>query len=516
MNLNRRTVIKSGLSLAALGAAGIPAFAATKGGVLNIGTNREMNYNMLSFSLTGDSLDYVYSWPIYESLFRPNAQGTVDPWLLESVESDPEGLSYTFHVRKGVTFSDGSVLDANVVKWNIDHYMQVGARRNALLGALQSVDLVDDYTLKIQLSEWSSIIPTAFSREPGYMFSQLQYETHGDEHCQENPVGTGPFVLESWERNVKKVFKRNDNYWGGPVNLDGVTYTIYSDPLVGQAAMMSGEIDAFAGMAYTGFKPLADRGFEIAIPALKSHCGLLVFNSVNAGGNDPTGNLLVRKAISHAINLEEVVAAAYLGLATPSTQFGIGTHFRNDDIVGYPYDPEKAKALLAEAGYPNGFTTKLMTEAGAANSTVLQVIQAHLANVGITADIEIPTGAAGNQAASGWGYGMWYQTSSVYVNVAMQMASMFRQNLTGNILGLATMQRPDEVHELLSTAVAAKSDEEAVAAVKEANRLLIDEYAIYVPIAEYAYSYIVSPRVKDSGIGATFYSVASLGTAYLE
>lgn len=515
MDLNRRTLIQAGLSLAAFAVAGGTRAFAAEGGVLNIGTNREMNYNMMSFSLTGDSLDYVYSWPIYESLFRPNAEGTVDPWLLESVDADPEAMTYTFHIRPGVTFSDGTALNASVVKWNIDHYMEVGARRNALLGALQSVEIVDDMTVKLQLSTWSSIIPTAFSREPGYMFSQLQYETHGDEFCQENPVGTGPFVLESWERNVNKVFKRNETYWGGPVSLEGVTYTIYNDPLVGQAAMMSGEIDAFAGMAYTGFKPLEDRGYEIAIPPLKSHCSLLVFNSLNVGGNDPTGNLLVRKAISHAINREEVVAAAYLGLAVPSTQFGIGTYFRNDDIVGYDFDPEKAKALLTEAGFPNGFTTKLMTEAGAANATVLQIIQAHLANVGITADIEIPTGAAGNQAASGWGYGMWYQTSSVYVNVAMQMASMFRQNLTGNILGLATMQRPDEVHELLSTAVAAKSDDEAVAAVKEANKLLIDEYAIYLPIAEYAYSYIISDRIAESGIGASFYSVATLEKAHL-
>lgn len=515
MNLNRRTLIKTGLSLAAISAAGIPAFAATQGGVLNIGTNREMNYNMLSFSLTGDSLDYVYSWPIYESLFKPNAQGTVDPWLLESVDADPAAMTYVFHVRKGVTFSDGSVLDAKVVKWNLDHYLEVGSKRKALLGSIKSVDLVDDYTLKIQLSEWSSIIPTAFSRECGYMFSQLQYETHGDEYCQEHPVGTGPFVLESWERNVKKVFVRNKNYWGGPVSLDGVTYTIYNDPLVGQAAMMSGEIDAFAGMAYTGFKPLADRGFEIAIAPLKSHSSLLVFNSLNTGGNDPMGNLLVRKAISHAINLEEVVKAAYLGLAVPSTQFGIGTHYLNKDIVGYPHDLEKAKAMLAEAGFPNGFSTKLMTEAGGANATVLQIIQAQLAQIGITAEIEIPTGAAANQAATGWGSGMWYQTSSVYVNVAMQMASIFRQNLSGNVLGLTTMLRPDDVNAALEKSVAANSDEESVEAVKLANKLLIDEYAIYVPIAEYAYSYILNKRVTDSGIGASFYSVATLDKASL-
>jgi len=516
MKMNRRTVIQTGLSLAALGSMGRPAFAQKTGGVLNIGTNREMNYNMLSFSLTGDSLDYVYSWPIYESLFRPNAEGTVDPWLLESFESDPDAMTYTFHVRPGVTFSDGTPLDGKAVKWNLDHYMEVGSKRTALLGAVKSIDLVDDMTVKLQLSEWSAIIPTAFSRECGYMFSPQQYETHGDEYCQEHPVGTGPFTLQSWERNVKKVFVRNDNYWGGPVNLDGVTYVIYNDPLVGQAAMMSGEIDVFAGMAYTGFKPLADRGFDVAIEPLMDHSSLLVFNSMNTDGNDPTGNVQVRRAISHAINVEEVVKAAYLGLATPATQFGIGSHYLNKDIVGYSYDPEKAKALLAEAGYPSGFKTKLQTEAGGANSIVLQIIQANLAQVGITADIEIPTGAAANQAATGWGSGMWYQTSSVYVNVAMQMASIFRQGLSGNVLGLTTMLRPDDVEAALAKAVTSRSDEEAVEGVQQANKLLIDEYAIYLPIAEYAYPYILNKRVKDSGIGATFYSIATLDKAHLE
>lgn len=516
MSMNRRSVLTVGLSLAVSGALIRPALAAKKGGVLNIGVNREMNYNMMSFSLTGDTLDYVYSWPIYESLFKPNDKGTVDPWLLESYDFDPDAMTYTFRIRRGVTFSDGSVLDAKVVKWNLDHYMKVGSKRTALLGSLKSIDIVDDFTVKLQLSEWSSIIPAAFSRECGYMFSQIHYEKYGDEYCKEHPVGTGPFVLQSWERNVKKVFVRNDKYWGGPVNLDGVTYTVYSDPLVGQAAMLSGEIDAFAGMAYTGFKPLADRGFVIAVPPLMSHSSLLVFNSVNASKDDPLGNVLVRKAIGHAINVKQIVKSAYLGLGAPATQFGIGTHYLNSDIQGYEYNVEKAKELLAKAGYPNGFATKLQAEAGGANATVLQIIQADLAKIGITAKIEIPTGAAANQAATGWGSGMWYQTSSVYVNVAMQMASMFRQNLSGGVLGLTTMLRPDDIHASLTKSVSARSDAESVQAVKQANKLLVDEYAIFLPIAEYAFSYILSKRVKDSGIGATFYSVATLDKAYLD
>ncbi len=485
-------------------------------GVLKIGVSGELYYNMLCFKMTGQPLDYVYSLPVYESLFRPNALGTVDPWLLAAYEADPDGLAYVFHVRKGVTFSDGTRLDAAVVKWNIDHYLKVGSKRAALLGAIKSVERIGDYSLKIHLSTWSSIIPTAFSRECGYMFSKAHYERYGDAYCQENPVGTGPFVLKHWERNVSKLFVRNPTYWGGRVSLDAITYTIYNDAVVGQAALIAGEIDVFAGMELTGLRPLAERGFVVKTKPLKDHASLLVFNSLNRHGDDPTGNLLVRQAISHAIDRTALVRAAYLGFASVSTQFGVGGHYISNAVIGYDYDVAKAKSLLAQAGYPNGFRTKIGAAASITNRTVLAIIQANLATIGIDAHIQLLTGAAANQAATGWGSGLWYHTSSIYVDVAMQMASIFSKGLTGGVLGLTTMLRPDDIDAALKRSVSSISDQEAVAAVGQANRLLIDKYAIYMPIAEYPYAYVTNKNVRDSGIGDVFYSIATLSKAYIE
>jgi peptide/nickel transport system substrate-binding protein len=484
--------------------------------VLKIGVSGELYYNMLCFKMTGQPLDYVYSLPVYESLFRPNAFGTVDPWLLCAYEADPAGLAYIFHVRKGVTFSDGTRLDAAVVKWNIDHYLKVGSKRVALLGSIKSVEWIDDYSLKIHLSTWSSIIPTAFSRECGYMFSKAHYERYGDAYCQEHPVGTGPFVLKQWERNVSKLFVRNPTYWGGPVALDAVAYTIYNDAVVGQAALIAGEVDVFAGMELTGLRPLADRGFVVKTKPLKDHASLLVFNSLNRQGDDPTGNLLVRQAISHAIDRKALVRAAYLGFASVSTQFGVGSHYANKAIVGYDYNVAKAKALLAQAGYPNGFSTQIAAASSIANRTALAIIQANLAAIGIDARIQLLTGAAANQAATGWGSGLWYHTSSIYVDVAMQMASIFSKGLTGGVLGLTTMLRPDDVNAALKRSVSSTSDAEAVAAVGEANRLLIDKYALYVPIAEYPYAYVTDRTVRESGIGDVYYSIATLSKAYIQ
>lgn len=492
-----------------------PASGPQKGGVLKIGTNAELNYNMMCFSLTGASLDYVYSWPIYESLFKPNAQGTVDPWLLEKFEQDPEAKTYTFYIRKGIKFSDGSDFNAETCKWNLDHYLEVGAKRTALLGDIESVNIIDDYTVQLQLSKWNSTLPYAFSRECGYMFSKLQYETYGDEYCRENPVGTGPFVLKSWTRDVNKVFERNPNYWGGEVLLDGVEYTIYSDALVAQAALKSGEIDVYAGMSWEGAVDLDQAGFQIKTSAVKSHVALLCFNALNEGGNDPMGDLKVRQAVAYAIDKNALVEAVWHGYANVTNQFCVGDHYFNQGVKGYEYNVEKAKALLAEAGYPNGFNTVIKTQDSSMQRNAATIIQAFLKEVGINADVQILSGADGNKAETGWGEGMWFHTSSVYVSVPMQMGSMFRQGLTGGVLGLTTLLRPDDVNDALNRSIAAATEADAVRDIGEANRLLVDDYCNILPVAEYPYFYVVNSKVQDSGIGEAFYSVASLSTAWL-
>ena len=116
---------------------------AKAGGTLKIGVNTECVHTMLSFDLTGAGVDYYYSWPVYESLFKPNAEGTVDPWLLEDYSYDPEALTYTFHVRKGVTF-DGTYRTRR--RRRTPDHLEVGAKVEALLSSIESVEVVDGHT----------------------------------------------------------------------------------------------------------------------------------------------------------------------------------------------------------------------------------------------------------------------------------------------------------------------------------------------------------------------------------
>ena len=486
-----------------------------EGGTLKIGVNTEIVHTMLSFTLTGAGMDYYASWPVYESLFRPNEEGSVDPWLLEDYSYDPEALTYTFNIRKGVTFSDGSVLNAEVVKWNLDHYLEVGAKVEALLSSIESVEIIDEYTVQLNLNTWSSILPYAFSRECGYMFSKEFYEKNGDEYCQNNPCGTGPFVLTDWQYDVSKTFTARDDYWGGDVKLDAVEYIIYTDPLVASAALQSGEIDAWLALDAVSASTLEDMGYDIKTCAVKSHTYFLCFNSANKSGNDPTGDVRVRQAISYAIDNEALVEAVWGNFAIARNQFGVGQYFYSDAVQGYEYNPEKAKQLLAEAGYPDGFTIDLKTEDTAALKDCATIVQQYLADVGITANITILSGADANAAEAGWGEGLWIHGSSVYVSVPMQMASMFRQNLTGHVLGIENLLRPDDVDAALAKSVSGANDQEVLDSIGEANRLLTDEYCIIAPFCEAATLFAVNDYVMDSGIGEVFYSIADLSNAWL-
>jgi peptide/nickel transport system substrate-binding protein len=146
----------------------------------------------------------------------------------------------------------------------------------------------------------------------------------------------------------------------------------------------------------------------------------------------------------------------------------------------------------------------------------VQIIQADLAKVGIDARVQVLTGAAGNLAMIGWDEGLWYHSSGVYTDVAMQMASIFCQGLTGSVLGLTTMLHPDDVNAALVKSVSATSDQESVEQVGIANKKLVDDLVVYMPIAEFSVIFIMNQKVKNSGIGATFFTVSTLQTATLD
>ena len=480
-----------------------------KGGTLNIAIESDCT-GIAAWTTNGNTTDLICSWPMLESLFTLDSEGKIVCHLAESYEADPDALTYTIKLRDNIYFSDGSKLNAETAKWNLEFTRERSKKAPNLIGELESVDVVDDLTVRLNLSSWNSCLPYGLARECGFMYSKESYDKMGEAAFEVNPVGTGPFIQTSWERDIKHEYVRNDNYWNGSVNLDGVTISIYKTALVAQAALESGEIDVWHNSDFSLNEMMAEKGFTIATGSIYNTTPLLCFNSVNE--DEPFSDIRVRRAISYAIDTQTLMDTVYYGLGRSGNQFCVGDYYHTDEVKGYPYNLEKAKELLAEAGYPNGFDTTLT--ALPSQTAAVTIIKDQLKNVGINVELNIMELSTYAVELIGWKSGMLYHPSSCTPCVPTQLASMFCQGLSGQVLGLTSMDHPDSVDQYLKACLAAKNDEEQLENLRLAQVEMIDTYCMYVPVGEAPLVFVKSPKLHDDGINdACFYS-ATLATAW--
>jgi len=328
------------------------------------------------------AIDEVVYQNVFEGLTRIDADGSVKPGLAESWSISDDGLTYTFQLRDGVTFHDGTGFDAEDVKFSFDR-ARADESTNAqkrIFEPIEAVTVVDPETVEITLS-----------RPAGSFLFDLDW---GDavivaaESADTNttvPVGTGPFKFSRWVKGDSVQLERNEAYWGEPAALTGATFKFVGDPAASLAAMLAGDLDAYPNFPATENLPQfeADPRFAVVVGTSEGETILALNNR-----EKPFADLKVRQAISHAIDRQAIIDGAMFGYGTP-----IGSHFAPhhpayEDLTGtYPYDLEKARALLAEAGYPDGFeaTMKLPPTTYARRSG--EIIASDLAKIGITVEI---------------------------------------------------------------------------------------------------------------------------------
>ena len=306
-------------------------------------------------TMTGQT-DGQTSSIVLETLFRFDKEGNFVPLLATDYKADPAAKTITIALRKGVKFHDGSDFNAEICKWNLDQF-RAGKRPD--LKKVESIDVIDPYTIRLNLSKFDNTIIMSLTNasDAGRMISKKAFDEHGQAWCEQTPVGTGPFQFVSREKDVNMKFKRFDDYWGGKPYLDGIEYLRIQDTTVQTMAFKSGQIDIHNPDTLTA-KSLEKEGKytqvirpEGQVPALAGYA---------KDPNSPYANLKVRQAMSDAIDVNALANAFGLGYWKVQNQWAIpGTWGYNNDIKGYEYNPEKAKQLLAEAGYPDGFKTKL-------------------------------------------------------------------------------------------------------------------------------------------------------------
>jgi len=226
------------------------------GGVLKISVGIDANTLGHPPTLTRMH-DFRFAVASVETLVRTDEAGAPVPWLAKAWKVDAQAKTITFTLEKGVKFHDGTDFNADVVKWNLEQYI---ASPRIELNKVESIDVVDDYTIRLNLSEFDALLLPNLAAAAGLMISPTAYQTHGQEWCQTHPLGTGPFKFVSWDRDVSIKFEQFDGYWQkGKPYLDGVEWVIIADPMVATASFLAGEQHIATGIEPKDAKDLATR-----------------------------------------------------------------------------------------------------------------------------------------------------------------------------------------------------------------------------------------------------------------
>ena len=300
------------------------------------------------------AIDEITYANIFEGLTRVDENGAVQPALAQNWTISADGLTYTFKLHEGVKFHDGTDFNADDVVFSLDRARgeaSVNAQK-ALFEPIESVSAKDPLTVELKLKRPTGAMLFNLAWGDAAMVAPESAETN-----KSKPVGTGPFKLDKWAKGDSISLIKNPDYWGTPVKLDKATFKIVGDATAQLSSLMAGDVDAFPLFSAPEMLPQleADDRFSVVVGTTEGETILSTNN-----GAKPFSDVRVRKAMAHAIDRQALIDGAMFGYGTL-----IGSHFAPHnpayvDLSGiYDYDLDKAKELLKEAGYENGFKARL-------------------------------------------------------------------------------------------------------------------------------------------------------------
>ncbi|MCW5632472.1 MAG: ABC transporter substrate-binding protein [Rubrivivax sp.] len=386
-NVKRRTVIR-GLGLAAAGAplaAAAPlAFAQRRKDSVVLGMVLEPP-GLDPTSGAAAAIGEIVHYNVLEGLTKIGMDGAVTPLLAERWTVSPDGKAYTFALKKGVKYSDGAVFDAQAVKFSFDRARDpksTNKAKKALFENISSVVVHDAHSLTLVLDKADASIPFRLGENTAVVL-----HPNSVAQAATKPVGTGPFVVETWNKGSSVVLAKSPAYRDAArVRLAKVTFRFINDPAAQVAALLAGDIDGMprfgALQALKQFQ--ADKRFVVEVGSTAGK-GIMSVNNRKAPFND----VRVRRALAHAVDRQAFIDGAQEGLGRP-----IGSHFAPTDAgyldltKMYPHDPQKAMALLKEAGVTTPLNVTLTLPPPQYARRGGEIIAAQLAKVGITAKIE--------------------------------------------------------------------------------------------------------------------------------
>ncbi len=433
--------------------------------------------------------------PALETLLRADASGALIPWLATGYTVDVPNKTITLAIRQGVTFHDGTPLNADAVRWNLQYRMD---GKMAAMKSFASVTTTDPYTVKITLTSWDSTILGNLASGPGMIISPTNYLNNGAAYAATHPVGTGPFIFQDWKQNDTITYVRNPNYWiKGEPYLDKIQWVTVPDMNTKAMAFQNSELDVVMTMDLPQIQMLNKAGFTTLHQVIGSGADGFVFSSANA--SSVWSNLQVRQAAMYAINDQEYTTALFGAEAAPCNQMvGANSWAYNPNIVGYPLNLDKAKQLLTAAGYPNGFKSQIIGNQDPTTNNRALAIQAYLAKAGITMDVPIVSTAQQMQMYSG-GVG-WEGLIGDSLGQSTDLVDTMNRYYTGGGMMFSSMATPADYLAAMAKAVSAPDQATKAAAIQNAMSLFIDKYCLIMPLDTRYDNAFEQKYVMNSGI----------------
>ena len=326
---------------------------------------------------------------VFDTLLRATPEGTIEPWLAEDWSYNEDNTELTLTIRDDVTFSDGSALTADVVVQNLERFRDGTSPNAGDLATLVSVDAVDDTTVVIGLTAPNPSLLNYLARDAGLVGSAENFE---NPDIATEPIGSGPYLLDTSATvtGTSYSYTANPDYWNPDVqHYDGITLNVFSDPTAALNAIKSGDANGMKAASNDYRTEIEAAGWTVHTHQLE-FMGVLLFDRGGAMAPE-LADVRVRQAINHAFDTGALLSALQGDYGTTTTQVfpEASPGFDAELDERYPYDPEKAKELLADAGYPDGFTLAMPSTTLVAPATWTLLTQ-QLADIGVTVDLTDP------------------------------------------------------------------------------------------------------------------------------
>ncbi len=426
-----------------------------------------------------------------DQLLHETYKGEILPNLAESydVVSDPANPSITFHLRKGVKFHDGTDFNAKALKWNYD--MIKKGVNSSVTAVWKSWEVIDDYTFKINFVNWQNTHIRNFTGISTVYVSPTAYEKNGIDWMRWNMVGTGAFQQVEYVNDVRLVTKKFNDFWDkGKPYLDGYTLLYVTDQLTRLALFKSGGGDSMA-VTPKDASDLQKAGYVISSRSAAAY--VLVPDSMNE--NSPWANVKVRMAAEYAIDRESMSRAFGYGFNPPAYQAPpLDSPAIVPTITGRKYDVAKAKQLLKEAGYPNGFKTTIITSS-TLDRDGATAIQAYLNAIGIQANIDFVEAARLSAVLTGTWNGILYHQLRPFPNFNADLALEFG---TPNTTFYKSLKKPEGWPAIFNATLTSTAPDPAL--MQKATQALYDDCTV-IPVTYYSATYAFQPYVHDTGHG---------------